>query len=185
MRSCENQVISSASEGSWYAVSTRSRQEKVAAAALRSADVPTFLPLLTEVHSWSDRKKAVTVPLFPSYLFVQIPASSDLHVRVLKTPGVVGFVCNHSGPLAIPQQEIDGVRSVLSQRVDCSPYPFLRTGERVRIVGGALDGVEGILVGRGPKAKLVISIEVIQRTLAVSVYDLNVKPVVGPRGIAA
>jgi transcription termination/antitermination protein NusG len=185
MRGCEDQVISSASEGSWYAVWTRSRQEKVAAAALRSADIPTFLPLVTEVHRWSDRNKAVTVPMFPSYLFVQIPASSDLHARTLRTPGVVGFVGNHSGPLAIPQQEIDSVRSVLSQRVDCSPYPFLRTGERVRIVGGALDGVEGTLVGRGPEAKLVISIELIQRSLAVSVYDFNVKPVGGSRGIAA
>ena len=88
-------------------------------------------------------------------------------------------------PHPIPEQEIEDVRSVLSQKVDCSPYPFLKTGERVRIIGGALDGVEGTLIGRGPEAKLVISIELIQRSVAVSVYDFNVKPVGGPRGIAA
>jgi len=184
VREYEDEATLSGSASSWYAVSTRSRQERVAAAALRSADIPTFLPLVTEVHRWSDRKKVVTVPLFSSYLFVQIPVSSDLRARVLRTPGIVRFIGNQNGPIAIPKQEIDDVRSVLSQ-TDCSPYPFLRTGERVRIVGGALDGVEGTLVGQGPGARLVISIELIQRSLAVSVYNYNVKPVGGPRGIAA
>jgi transcriptional antiterminator NusG len=152
---------------------------------LESLGIRAFLPLVEEVHRWSDRKKAVSVPLFTSYLFVQIPTSRESQVRVLRAPGVVNFVGNHAGPLAIPEKEIDDVRSVLSQRVDYSPYPFLKMGERVRIVGGALDGVEGTLISRGPDSKLVISIELIQRSLAVSVYGCDVKPVGNSHGVAA
>ena len=125
------------------------------------------------------------MPLFASYLFVQIPSSRESQVQVLKVPGVINFVGNQSGPLSIPEKELDDVRSVLSQRVDCSPCPFLKIGERVRIIGGALDGIEGTLIGRGPDTKLVISIELIQRSMAVSVYGFSVKPVGNSRTAAA
>jgi transcriptional antiterminator NusG len=169
----------------WYAVTTRSRQEKVAANILENIGITAFLPLVEEVHRWSDRNKTVRVPLFSSYLFVQIPRSRESQVRVLQAPGVVSFVGNHSGPLTIPQKEIDDVRSVLSGEVKYSPYPYLQAGDRVRIVGGALDGVEGTLLSRGADTKLVISIELIQRSLAVSVYGYDVIPVVKPHGVAA
>lgn len=169
----------------WYAVSVRSRHEKVAAAALACTDIPTFLPLLTEVHRWSDRKKIVTVPLFTCYLFVRLAISSESRVRVLRAPGTIGFVGDRRGPLPIPDKEIEDVRSVLAEKTLCSPYPFLKVGERVRIIGGALDGIEGILIGRGPDTKLVISIELVLRSLAISVYHYNVKPISGSRGVAA
>jgi transcription antitermination factor NusG len=152
---------------------------------LSRLDIATFLPLLTETRIWSDRKKTVAVPLFSCYLFVNIPADSEFSMRVLKTPGVVRFVGNHRGPLPIPDEEIERVRSVLSKRAHCSPYPFLKTGERVRIVDGALKGLEGTLIGRGPDSKLVVSIELIQRSLAVSIYDCKVEPVGSERGLAA
>jgi transcription termination/antitermination protein NusG len=179
---CEGKTILT---DQWYAVSTRSRQEKTAASAIEHLGIQAFVPLVTEVRRWSDRKKAITVPLFPSYFFVRIPVSRDWQVRVLKTPGVVGLVGGPAGPLAIPEKEIDDIRSVLSKKLDCSPYPFLNLGERVRIVGGALNGVEGTLVGRGPDAKLVISIELIQRSLAVSVYGFEVTSVRDRSHIAA
>jgi transcription antitermination factor NusG len=169
----------------WYAVVTRSRQEKVAASMLARVDIPTFLPLITEMHTWSDRKQAVTVPLFSCYLFVQIPANGELPLRVLKTPGVVRFVGNQQGPLPIPGKEIEDVRAILSNNLDCSPYPFLKIGERVRIVDGALKGLEGTLIARGPESKLVVSIELIQRSLAISIYDFAVEPAESPRGLAA
>ena len=170
---------------SWYALVTRSRQEKLVAATLGRLDVPAFLPLITETHLWSDRKKAVTVPLFAGYLFVRIPAHDEFLLRVLKTPGVVRFVGNHHGPHAIPDKEIEDVRSVLSEKVVCSPYPFLKTGDRVRIVDGAMKGLEGTLIGRGPESKLVVSIELIQRSLAMSIYGFNVEPIVYAHGFAA
>jgi transcription antitermination factor NusG len=169
----------------WYAISTRSRQEKMSASVLQTLGVRVFLPLVSEVHRWSDRKKVVTVPLFSSYLFVQVSASRQSQLRVLKVPGCVNFVGNHSGPIPIPEGEIEAVRSLLAHRTDCSPYPFLNVGERVRIVGGSLNGVEGTLVGKGPDTKLVISIELIQRSMAVSVYGFNVQPVVTTRSAAA
>jgi transcriptional antiterminator NusG len=169
----------------WYAVSTRSRQEKVSATVLQSLGVRVFLPTVTEIHRWSDRKKAVTVPLFPSYLFVQVAVSRQSQLRILKVPGCVNFVGNQTGPLAIPEHEIEDIRSLLTNREDCSPYPFLHVGERVRVFGGALDGVEGTLVGKGPDTKLVISIALIQRSMAVSVYGLDVRPVAASRGAAA
>jgi transcription antitermination factor NusG len=163
----------------WYAVWSRSRHEKMVASALTNVGVTTFLPLVTEIHRWSDRRKSVDVPLFPGYVFVQIPNSPDAQLRVLKTSGVVQFVGNRQGAVPIQDKEIDDVRAVLEQKISCSPYPFLQLGQRVRIRGGALDGIEGVLIKRDSASKLVISIELIQRSLAVSVYNFDVEPVGG------
>jgi transcription antitermination factor NusG len=161
----------------WYAVSSRSRHETMVATALTNTGVTTFLPLVSEMHSWSDRRKLVDVPLFPGYVFVQIPNSAEAKLRVLKTSGVVQFVGNRKGAVPIQDKEISDVRAVLEQKIGCSPYPFLQLGQPVRIRGGSLDGVEGILVGRDSATKLVISIELIQRSLAVSVYNFDVEPI--------
>jgi len=178
-------MLATKNDTCWYAVSTRSRQEKVAAKLLENVGIPTFLPLVTEMRRWSDRHKAVSVPLFSSYVFVQVPAMNEFRVRVLKTPGVVDFVGNRGAPLPIPEKEIRDIRTLVSTNVVCSPYPFLKIGQRVRIVGGALDQVEGTLLGRGSESKLVISIELIQRSLAISVYDLNIEPIGKCDGTAA
>jgi transcription antitermination factor NusG len=149
------------------------------ASALTNVGITTFLPLVTETHCWSDRRKSVDMPLFPGYVFVQIPNSAEAHLQVRKTSGVVQFVGNRQGAVPIQDKEINDVRTVLEERVSCSPYPFLQLGQRVRIRGGAFDGIEGVLVGRDSASKLVISIELIQRSLAVSVYNLDVEPVGG------
>ncbi len=164
-------------ELSWYAIFSRSRHERTIATALSNTGVTTFLPLVSEIHSWSDRRKRVEAPLFPGYVFVQIPSSPEARLQVLKTSGVVQFVGNRNGAIPIQDKEIDDVRALLQQKVDCAPYPFLRVGQRVRIRGGSLDGVEGVLVGCDSASKLVISIELIQRSLAVSVYNLDVEPI--------
>jgi transcription antitermination factor NusG len=166
----------------WYAVWSRSRHEKMVASALSNAGITNFLPLVTETHRWSDRRKSVDVPLFPGYLFVQIPNSAEAQLQVRKTCGVVQFVGNRQGAVPIQDKEINDVKTVLEQRVSCSPYPFLQPGQRVRIRGGAFDGIEGVLIGRDSASKLVISIELIQRSLAVSVYNLDVEPVGGYLG---
>ena len=165
------------SELCWYAVVSRSRHEKMAAAALTNTGITVFLPVVSEMHSWSDRRKLVDVPLFPGYVFVQIPNSPEAQLRVLKTSGVVQFVGNRYGAVSITDKEISDVRTVLAHKLGCSPHPFLQLGQRVRIRGGALDGVEGILVGRDSDSKLVITIELIRRSLAVSVYNIDVEPV--------
>jgi transcriptional antiterminator NusG len=170
-------IATSRGEALWYAVSTRSRQEKIAASMLENLEVAHFLPLVEEERQWSDRKQKVTLPLFPGYLFVQIARSNELLLRVLKVPGVVDFVGNRNGPLAIPKSEIEGIRAVVSRGVPYSPCPFLRAGDRVRVMRGPLAGVEGILARCGTRSKLVISVEMIQRSVSLSVAISDVEAV--------
>jgi transcription termination/antitermination protein NusG len=167
----------SISQDRWYALSVRYRHERIGAAMLESVGVTTFLPLLMEMHQWSDRQKSVMVPLFPSYMFVQVPPTVASFTRVLQTPGVLNFVGSRNMPTPIPEKEIADIRCVLSHKVECSPCSFLKLGQRVRVVGGALNQVEGTLVGRGPDSKLVVSIELIQRSLAITLYDFDVEPI--------
>jgi transcription termination/antitermination protein NusG len=169
----------------WFAVWSRSRREKMVATALTNNGIATYLPLVSEMHQWSDRRQLVKVPLFPGYVFVQIPNSAEARLRVLKTNGVVQFVGNRDGAVSIPDQEIASVRAVLEQKLECSPHPFLKVGQRVRIRGGSLDGIEGVLIGVNSASKLVISIDLIQRSLAVSVYNLDVEPVENPSMIGS
>jgi transcription antitermination factor NusG len=164
-------------EPCWYAISTRSRQEKVAAMTLGSLGIVHFLPLLDEERKWSDRKKVISVPLFPGYLFVQIPKTVESRLSVQKVPGVVNFVGNHNGPLAIPVSELESVRAMLSRGNGCSPHPFLQAGDRVRVVRGALVGLEGTFIRHGGQSKLVVSVEMIQRSVSVNVAASDVEPV--------
>jgi transcription antitermination factor NusG len=162
-------------EALWYAVSTRSRHENVAASMLAGLGIRYFLPLITEVRRWSDRKQTVCRPLFPCYLFVNIARSCETQLRVLKVPGIVNFVGSAHGPTAIPEGEIDSVRAVLSSGIDCVPHPFCRAGDRVRVVRGALAGIEGTLLRAGTKAQLVLSIDMIQRSVSVTVSEQDVE----------
>lgn len=164
-------------DASWYAVSTKSRQEKVVVAMLEYLEVANFLPLIREEHRWSDRKQMIAAPLFQGYVFVRMATAPELLLRVLKIPGVVDFVRSRSGPLAIPDGEIDDVRAVLTHGVGCSPYPFLKAGDRVRVVRGALAGIEGRFIRSGSQSKLVISVEMIHRSVAVSVAEADVESV--------
>ena len=164
-------------EASWYAVSTRSRQEKVAASMLENLAIVHFLPLFNEERQWSDRKQMVTLPLFPGYVFVKITRAPELQLRVLKVPGIVDFVGNRKVPLAIPESDIESVRAVVTRGVGCSPHPTLKAGCRVRVVRGALAGVEGTLIRCGAESKLVICVEMIQRSVSVSVAVSDVEPV--------
>lgn len=161
----------------WYAVATRSRHEKTATSILDGLGIVSFLPLVSLKRQWSDRKKMVAMPLFPGYIFVQIAGSAELRVRVLKVPGVVSFVGNQNGPLAVSEKEIGSVRAVVSLGEGYYPHPFLKAGDRVRVVRGALAEVEGTLLRCSGKCRLVISVEMIQRSVSVEVAAADVEPV--------
>jgi transcription elongation factor/antiterminator RfaH len=169
-------------EARWYAISARSRQEKVSAAMLDALGVVNFLPMSSEVRQWSDRKQLVHFPLFPGYLFVKLNPSSESVLPVLKVPGVVGFVRNQDGPLPIPEQQIEDIRRVLQQGVQVAPHAFLKTGDRVRIVRGALAGLEGTLIRANSETRLVISIDMIQRSIAVTVARQDLELLGGDSG---
>lgn len=163
-------------EASWFAVQTRSRFEKKVARQLEEKEIEVFLPLVTERHKWSDRVATVHSPLFPHYLFVRIPESMDTRVSVLRTVGVEGFVGGRGAGAAIPDPEIESIMTVLSNDTPFMPYPFLNAGSRVRIRGGSLDGVEGILVAKNEDLSLLVSVEIIQRSLAIRVTGYQIEP---------
>ncbi len=160
----------------WYGLQTRPRHEKIVAKRLEERGVTTFLPLVTEVHRWSDRKKSVQMPLFSCYVFAKfVPNRSD-RLRVLRVDGVFGLVGASGEGTPIPDAQIDAVRSLVETELPWSSHPFLKIGQRVRIRSGALDGMEGILVSRNGDRTLVISVEAIQRSLAVRVEGYEVEP---------
>jgi transcription antitermination factor NusG len=158
----------------WFAVETRHRFEKKVAAQLDHGGFNVFLPLLTQHHTWSDRQKVVTVPLFPGYAFVQIDTVRDSWQTVLRTAGLIRFVSFGGIVAAIPAKQIEDLQLLLQQKGSFSLHPFVGAGQRVRIREGCLRGLEGILVQQ-QKKKLVISIQSIQRSLAIEIegYELE------------
>jgi transcription antitermination factor NusG len=159
----------------WYAVQTRARHEKLVAYRFQESGIETFLPLVQEVHRWSDRKKIVQLPLFSCYVFAKIYATNVDRLRLLRVDGVLSLVGKRGEGTPIPDEQIQSVKVLMGQRLSWTNHPFLNIGQRVRIRSGALDGMEGILVGRNGDRTLVVSIEAIQRSLAVRLenYELE------------
>jgi transcriptional antiterminator NusG len=160
----------------WYAVHTRARHERVVAHRLRELGVNTFLPMVTEVHRWSDRRKSVELPLFGCYVFVKLAPTGDERLRVLRIDGVFKFVGARGLGTPIAESQIEAVRTLIGQQIPWSAHPFLQIGQRVRVRGGSLDGVEGILLARNDDNTLVVSIDAIQRSLAVRIQGYDVEP---------
>jgi len=161
----------------WYALQTRARHEKIVKERLDKRGVVTFLPTVTEVHHWSDRKKKVELPLFSCYLFARLVPTRVDQLRVLCVEGVFSFVGPRREGLPIPDEQIEAVRALVQSQLPCSSHPFLKIGQRVRIRSGSLDGLEGILISRNGDSTLVISVDAIQRSLAVSVNGYEVEAV--------
>lgn len=174
-------LVGSAPKGAeaecWYGLQTRPRHEKIVAQRLKERGVATFLPLVTEVHRWSDRKKSVQMPLFSCYVFARFVHNREERLRVLRVEGVFGLIGSRGEGSPIPDEQIEAVRQVVQGQIPWSSHPFLKIGQRVRIRSGAMDGVEGILVSRNGDRTLVISVDAIQRSLAVRVEGYEVEPV--------
>jgi len=184
--SSSNQIRSSAAEQwtarfgvepQWYAIHTRSQHEKSVAAHLQGQGIATFLPLVTEVHRWSDRRKLVRLPLFSCYTFVHMPFVPELWAKVLRVSGVLRFVGVQGRGVPIPEKQMESIRTILATNALCTLCPFLKVGQHVRIRGGALEGIEGILVERNGDRTVVISVEPIQRSIAVRIDDYQVEPI--------
>ena len=168
--------MSYATDGTqWYALWTRSRHEKTVAAALDRLGIQYYLPLVSEVRQWSDRKQAVTTPLFSSYLFVLLNPAKGTILQVLRTPGAISLVGNNLGPLPIPQRQIDDIRMVLATGIRCGVHPAVEEGDRVRVTRGALAGVEGTLLRAKAGSRLLVSIEMIRQSIAVDISPYDVE----------
>ena len=158
----------------WYAIQTRYRFEKKVTASLERRGIETFIPLLEEIHRWSDREKGIQVPLFSGYTFVRLELSARMRRAVLQTEGVIGFVGSGTEVPPVPSRQLEDLRKLLSQKVPCALAAFLVVGQRVRIRSGCLDGLEGILEQNDAK-RLVISVEAIRRAIAIQIdgYELE------------
>jgi transcription termination/antitermination protein NusG len=164
-----------AGEARWYALHTRSRHEKRVAAHLEERGLTVFLPLLRELHRWSDRRRLVEVPLFPGYVFVRTVSCAEVRILLLRTAGVASLVGAHGRGAPIPDKEIEDVQTLVNHRIPLAPYPFLDVGQRVRIRGGSLDGMEGILAARNADRSLVVSVELIRRSVAIRLAGYDVE----------
>jgi transcription antitermination factor NusG len=164
----------------WFAIETRPRYEKTVAADLREKGIEVFLPLFSEKHRWSDRQRLVEVPVFPRYVFVQIESTMSVRVPVLRTRGTMSFVGNRGHGTAIPNAQLESVRNIITHKVPFSSRAFLDVGKRVRIRGGSLEGVEGILAGINGDQSLIVNVELISRSLAIRVEGYQVERVSSP-----
>lgn len=162
---------------SWYAVHVRSRHEKRVASELERKGIRAFLPLYREVRQWSDRRMTIETPLFSCYAFVNIDSSVSSRVEVLCTTGVLTFVGGNQKSLSIPDSEIENLQTILHNRVSVDHHPFLAIGQRVRVRGGAMEGIEGILTRVNGSSRLVISVKTIQRSLSIVVDGYRVEPI--------
>jgi len=164
----------------WYAAYTCANHEKQVATQLDVRAVEHFLPLYSSVRRWKDRRVTLDLPLFPGYVFIRLALRDRL--RVLEVPGVVRLVAFSGQPAALPDEEMEILRAGLGQRLRAEPHPFLTVGRRVRITGGPFTGLEGILKQKKSALRVVVSLELIQRSVAVDVDAADVQAVAGGKG---
>jgi transcription termination/antitermination protein NusG len=160
----------------WFAVQTRPRHEKKVNSGLSERGITSFLPLYREKRRWSDRHQWVELPLFSQYLFVRVPIiSAEARVRVLQTPGVVQFVGMPGRGTPVPDEQIDNLQLIVDQKIPMAPHEFMRIGERVRIRGGALNGIEGLLAAIKNETSFVVSVDLIQKSVAIRIEGFEVE----------
>jgi transcription antitermination factor NusG len=158
----------------WFALRVRSNYEQVASLHLRSRGYQEFSPSYKVERQWSDRKKMTDQPLFPGYVFCRLNPNDRL--PVLTVPGVMGMVGFGDGPMSIPEEEVGRVRSMLNSGLVVMPWPFLKVGETVLIERGPLSGVEGILQEVKGKCRIVVSINLLQRSVSSEIDRAWVRP---------
>jgi transcription antitermination factor NusG len=163
------------SEMLWYAGYTASRHEKRVAEHFAQRGVEHFLPLYETIHRWNNGRHRVQLPLFPGYIFVRIALRDRL--RVIEVPGFVRLVGFNSLPYPLPEADITRMMGALKRGVLAEPYPYLTAGTRVEIRNGPMQGMTGILLRRQNKCRVVISVDLIMRSMIVEVEAGDVVPV--------
>jgi transcription antitermination factor NusG len=157
----------------WYAIQTRSRHEKVVRDQLDAKNITHLLPLWRKRNAWRDRVKTVEVPLFSGYLFGYFALQDRL--AVLNTFGVARIVGLSGMPVPVPEEQIQAVQKMVEQHLPYDPHPYLSEGMRVRVKRGVLAGAEGVLVAKKQHHRLVISIDIIQQSVAVDIDSADVE----------
>lgn len=159
----------------WYALYTCPRHEKCVAQQIEQRNISCFLPLYRSVRRWKDRRQQLELALFPGYVFVRLALQDRF--RVLQLPSAVRLVSFRGQPAVLPEAEIEGLRQRLSGDACIEPHPYLRVGRRVRVCGGPMQGLEGIIVRRKDRCRVVFSVDLIMRSMAVEVDETDVEPI--------
>jgi transcription antitermination factor NusG len=159
----------------WYAAYVCSRHEKQVVSQLQERRISCFLPVYRSLRRWKDRRKELELVLFPGYVFVHLDLRDRL--RVLQLPSVVRFVSFNGHPAPLPDTEIEILSKGLASGIRAEPHPYLKIGNRVRVRSGPLAGAEGILVRRKDKFRVVLSIDLIMRSVAVEVDEADIEAI--------
>ncbi|HXX23504.1 MAG TPA: UpxY family transcription antiterminator [Terriglobia bacterium] len=163
----------------WYAIYTRHQHEKVISQILTAKGLEVFLPLYNSTRRWKDRTVHLSLPLFPCYLFLR--GMEERRLDVVTTPGIVSVLSVNGEPAVIPESEVEAVRKAIEWGNRVEPHPFLRVGDRVRVISGPLQGLEGILVRKKNLCRLVLSVELLERSASVEVDVSSVERVASAR----
>jgi transcription antitermination factor NusG len=161
----------------WFAVQTKPRHEKKVSSGLKEKHIHTFLPLQREKRQWSDRQQWIELPLFSHYVFVRIPSTGQSRAQVLQTSGVVQFAGTAGRGSPIPDNQIENLQAIVDQRVPLELHAFVNVGERVRIRGGALNGIEGILAAIRNDKSLIVSVDLIHKSVALRIDGFELERV--------
>ncbi len=162
------------SDHHWYALYTCPRHEKCVAYQIEQRRIACFLPLYRSVRRWKDRRKELELALFPGYVFVRLGREDRL--RVLQLASAVRLVSFNGRPAVLPDAEIEQLRERLAGG-GAEPHPYLCAGRRVRVCAGPMQGLEGIIVRRKDRCRLVFSLDLIMRSVSVEVDESDVEPV--------
>jgi transcription antitermination factor NusG len=157
----------------WHAIWTRSRAEKSVHDQLARKDIEVFLPTVRRLSRWKDRQKEIAWPLFPGYCFARFDTGRSLDV--LKCAGVVHIIMEDGKPAPIRQEEIEAIQRLVETRYKFDPCPFIKEGDEVEVLAGPLKGVSGRLIRKGPNARLVLAITMINRAVAVTLDVVDVR----------
>jgi transcription antitermination factor NusG len=158
----------------WYAAYTKANHEKRVAQQLEQRCVEHFLPVYQSIRRWKDRRICLQMPLFPGYVFVRLALRDRL--KLLQIPGVVQLVNFNNQPAPLPEEDILAIRNCLGRSRRVEPHPYMQAGLRVQVMSGPLQGLEGVLLRRKNKARFVLSFDLIMRSVAVEIDEVDLGP---------
>ena len=167
----------------WYAIQTRKRREQSTATLLSGKGYEIFLPVQSWEHRRDRQNEEVRPALFPGYLFCHFDVQKRLPILV--TSGVVGVVGQGRVPIPVPFSEIHAIQSLVSSGVPAEPWPYLECGQRVQIADHALQGIEGILVGHKGNHRIIVSVTLLRRSVALEIHRSCVIPIQPPCDVLA
>jgi transcription termination/antitermination protein NusG len=173
--------LEEATQEEWFALYVQVNHEREVTKRLEQKDIDAFLPMLERWSKRRDRRKKVTVPLFPGYVFVRAALDNYTHVHILKTPGALTLIGNSEGPLTIPQYQIESLQTMLGSPQPIQLNPYLKEGDWVHVVRGPLAGCMGILLRQNPKkGRLIVSVDIICQSVSVELDTEDVEPITPP-----